>query len=303
MKIWKIAVISALAVSLGLGAALPVLAATNDTAQVELKPGDRILRGKVASVGESSFTIKSDNQTIAIRGNEGTKYYIVRTPPKLIAQNQLRINQPELNQAPIKATALTAVKNGKALGRQKPWSDNESAPKFKAKDQLPPGLNKEKGFVRQVPRSDNNTPKQNMMPPFQDREGLKELMKNRNWLRKLGKEATFNDIVVGDMVVVWTASTENEPLAKVVLIIKAPAVNRIAGTITGVDEVNRIITLQTENNTLTFAYDNSTVFVLHGTPSLKPGDKAVIVYVEQAGGLLARRVTATLELPQPTTSA
>ena len=59
---------------------------------------------------------------------------------------------------------------------------------------------------------------------------------NLKQLRHFGEKATFDDIAVGNKVVVWLAPETNGYLAKIVTIIEPTTYARVAGTITGVSD-------------------------------------------------------------------
>ncbi len=115
------------------------------------------------------------------------------------------------------------------------------------------------------------------------------------WLRRNAREASFADIAKGDRVAVWVAANEDKPLAKLVIIVKAPQLKKISGNVTAVNEAGKTFSLNATAQLV--HYDNQTVFVLKGTPSLKVGMKALVLYIEDSGNILTRRVVATV--PQP----
>ena len=81
---------------------------------------------------------------------------------------------------------------------------------------------------------------------------------------------------------------ESEPLAKLVLIIEPAACSRVIGEVTGTGDT---ITITPENgDAVELNYNEDTIFILRGTPSLEEGEEAVAIYVETDDGLLAKRI-------------
>jgi hypothetical protein len=96
-----------------------------------------------------------------------------------------------------------------------------------------------------------------------------------NGLERYGKAAQFSDIQVGDKVIVWLNSTDN--LAAKVLIIKAPVIQKVKGTITAVSDSS--ITITPANGTaVTLTWDANTRFMLKGFISVQTGQYASAVY-------------------------
>lgn len=282
MKKWKVAIVSTLVAALVLGATLPVLAIPDEPPQVEHKPQNRMLRGEVIGIDESSFTIQAGEQDIDIEVNEGTRFFKLSVPPRLIAQFRHRIsqmpgeNQDQTNTMAQRIPGLRGAENRPALR-----GGNSSG--------------------RQVlPFSENQTPPLKLELLGEGQDKPKHLQGYLKWLRQFGEEVTFDDLATGDRVIVRVVGGEDKPLAKLVLIIAPVPFQRVAGIITEVDETT--ITLEplseTEDGLLTFIYDTNTTFIIHGTPFLE-GTKAVVIYVEQSDELLAKRVTARVHLPEP----
>ena len=121
------------------------------------------------------------------------------------------------------------------------------------------------------------------------KENPKHLQGNLEWLRRFGEEATFSDIAVGDRVVVLVVPNDDEPLAKLVLIMKPSAYNRVIGEVTGVTE-DTITIAPEEGDAVELNYNGDTRFILCGTPYLEEGEKAVVIYVETDDGLLAKKI-------------
>jgi hypothetical protein len=96
-----------------------------------------------------------------------------------------------------------------------------------------------------------------------------------NGVERYGKAAQFSDIQVGDRVVAWVKTADN--LATKVLIIKAPVIQKVKGTITAVSDSS--ITITPSNGTaITLSWDANTRFMLKGFISVQTGQYAVVVY-------------------------
>ncbi|MBI2830136.1 MAG: hypothetical protein HYX81_03155 [Chloroflexi bacterium] len=128
-------------------------------------------------------------------------------------------------------------------------------------------------------------------------ERVKEVAKdNLGQLRKLAKEATFDDLKVGEHVVVQVMPNEN--LAKMVFIIKkAPALERVSGTIKAVADGS--ITITKEDGTdIALKWDAHTRFVLQGLISVQPGQLARAAFNPENN--LAKVVQVKPAPPTPT---
>jgi hypothetical protein len=103
-KVLTIVSVSILALTLVLGVALPALAAP-DAAKPRAKDfHSRIVMGKVLSIGDQQFVIKSGKEELTISVNEDTEYYKMSVPGRIISlarrwlefrhQNRGRIDIP-----------------------------------------------------------------------------------------------------------------------------------------------------------------------------------------------------------------
>ncbi len=286
MKVLKVALAITLTVGLILGATLPGLANSDDMApQVESQPQPRMLKGKVSSINETErlFTIQTEEQSIDIKVNEGTRYFKLTVPPRrLVALRQHRIESfesqeqvrammsPESQErvrATMSAIPMRLKVTGQSLSLRKGKPFTNSALVSAETQELVPDLS--------VPGGGKEKPKR--------------LQGNLEQLRRFGEDATFDDIAVGDRVIVRVVPNEGEPLAKLVLIINPSDYNRVIGEVTEITEDT--VTIAPENgDAVELKYDGDTIFILRGIPFLKEGEKAVAIYVETDDGLLAKKI-------------
>jgi hypothetical protein len=105
-----------------------------------------------------------------------------------------------------------------------------------------------------------------------------------------GKEAQFSDIQVGDRVVAQIRTTDN--IAAKVLIIKAPAIQKVKGTITAISDNSTTIT-PTNGAAVTLSWDGNTKFVLKGLIAVQRGQYADAVYNKNTMTALTVDVQAT----------
>jgi hypothetical protein len=71
---------------------------------------------------------------------------------------------------------------------------------------------------------------------------------------------------------------------------------RISGTIEAINETDKTITIDTEDEPI--HYDDNTIFVLRGILGVEVGQEAIILYREQEDStLLAKLVLVGLDLP------
>jgi len=117
-----------------------------------------------------------------------------------------------------------------------------------------------------------------------------------NWLGRNGKQAQFSDVQVGDRIIAWVKTSDN--LATYVLIIKAPVIQKVKGTVTDVSD-NSITITPSSGATVTLSWDASTRFVLKGLISVQNGQYASAVYNKNTMTAQTVHVQATA----PTTEA
>ena len=281
MKFLKVALAVILAVGLVVGVAFPGLANPEETApQLECKPRPRMLRGEVDYVDEENqelFTIQTDNRNVEIKVNEATRYFKLAIPRKLIA---LRQQKMELRQ--------TEGYQGAELMAKPPMPM-----KLRTIDQAP-SLTRGRAFRSPAllpVESQDLAP--NLSPPGWGEERPKQLQGNLKWLRQFGEEVTFDDLAVGDRVMVRVVPRNgNTPLAKLVLIMEPTAYQPVIGEVTEITE-DYIIIDPEESNAVELKYNGDIRFILRGTPFLQ-GQVARAIYDED---MMAKAVFAPVEMP------
>jgi hypothetical protein len=108
--------------------------------------------------------------------------------------------------------------------------------KFKAPGQML-SLRRGKPFINPASMSVETQEFAPSLPvPGWGKEKPKRLQGNLNWLHQFGGEAAFDDITLGNSVIVHVVPNESEPLAKLVLIIEPAAQNRVIGEVTEITE-------------------------------------------------------------------
>ena len=90
-----------------------------------------------------------------------------------------------------------------------------------------------------------------------------------------GKEAQLSDIQVGDRIIARVKTADN--LATQVLIIKAPAIQRVKGIITAISD-NSITITPANGTAVTLGWNGETRFILKGLISVQNGQYASAVY-------------------------
>jgi len=303
----KLSIIAVLILVTGLiaGVALPgVAAADEDEAPPQAgKMPPNMLRGKVLSVGESSFIIESgEGEEIPIAVDGDTKYFKVRTPQRIAALTEHRMTsepveaQERVGEGPV---SLKSWIMGKI-----PWLKRERVGQAPPGTQAPPQLG-----MQAPPRLGMQAPPRLGMqaPPRLGMQagnrGLATNLLNRGegkgipgqlpgrlgWLHRFGEKASFEDIAPDDKVVVRLSSSEDNSVAKLVLIIKPPACKRVNGTIGPVSD-NSITITTTNGDTVTLRYDESTTFILKGITAVEPEQSAHAIYVCDGEDKLAKLV-------------
>ena len=119
---------------------------------------------------------------------------------------------------------------------------------------------------------------------------------NLKQLWHFGEEATFDDITVGNKVVVWLAPETNGYLAKIVTIIEPTTYARVTGTITGVSDDFITIEPVSGGDEVPLEYNESTTFILKGFTSVEVEQFACAVYNTET--MMAKVVRVWPEAPQ-----
>jgi hypothetical protein len=119
---------------------------------------------------------------------------------------------------------------------------------------------------------------------------------NLKWLRPFGEKATFDDIFVGDKVVVWLAPETDGYLAKIVTIIEPMSYTRVTGTIKRLPHDHIVIEPLSGGDRVSLEYNESTTFILKGFTSVEIGQFACAAY--DTGTMTARVVRVWSEPPQ-----
>lgn len=127
---------------------------------------------------------------------------------------------------------------------------------------------------------------------------------NLKQLCHFGEKATFNDIVVGDKVVVWLAPETNGYLAKIVTIIEPTTYARINGIIADVSSVDTTITIEPADGSeaIILDYNERTVFILKGIIEVEAEVEQFARAVYNTETMIAKVVRVwpeVLQLPQP----
>jgi len=197
MKVLTIAGVSILALSLVLGTAFPVLAASNLALRQASDIHPKILASHVVSLDENqeSFVIQCQRMELTVLVDADTQYFKVLIPRKVAA-----------------------------LARYRPELKRQNQEKLELAERF----------------------------------------------RRFTQKATFDDIAVGARVAVRAVPGEDNPLAKLVLIIEPTTYKRVIGTITDVSLVNKTITIAPAdgNNDIILNYNEKTRFILRGTTKL-----------------------------------
>jgi hypothetical protein len=81
MKVWKVALVSILAIGLVLGVASPALAAPPWASPSPAKPpSPRVIRGEVVSIADTSFVVKSGWSEVTVLVDGETEYFKASVP-------------------------------------------------------------------------------------------------------------------------------------------------------------------------------------------------------------------------------
>jgi hypothetical protein len=296
MKFWKIGVVLTLALALVLGITLPALAASNgtETDKVGGKLYQRLYRGEVSDIDDSSFTIQQEDDDVVISVNDGTRFFkvdISQQPFAILGHGLLQaaVEQQEPTEtAAQEKTSLKANIQNSLLNKFRVFGKQEVAASKQQEvmQQRQEAISEEAQLALQerqrLADADNGD----------DQDKPKRLQGNLRWMCPFGEEVTFADLALEDQVVVWAVPNDGDPLAKMVLIMVSAAYQRVTGEVTDVDESSLTVMPLSGDDEITFEYDDDTVFNLRlqGTPFLE-GQEAVVIYTDEDDPPLAKVVT------------
>ncbi len=119
---------------------------------------------------------------------------------------------------------------------------------------------------------------------------------NQNWLDKFFKKGQFSDIAIGDKVIARIGASDN--VARQVLIIKAPVIQRVKGVLSNVTTTSFTITPTPANSVaVILSWDSNTSFTLKGLIAVANGKYATAVYNKNT--LKALTVNVLPAVPTP----
>ncbi len=243
MKVWKVALVSILALGLVLGVASPALAAPPWASPPSAEPpSPRLIRGEVVSIADTSFVVKFGWSEVTVLVDGETEYF----------------------KASVLAGALTL-----APRLVKPGETSSGGL----------GLRKRlhrlvAGVLASVPTLVRNR--------LEMRLGVCEGLGVGKLLSPFGEEATFDGLEVSSWVMVWAVADGDNLLAKRVVIVEPTTYHHLLGTILGIDTDGKTITITSDNGeSIDLSYDEETCLILRGSTSLEVGDSVRAVYDEE----------------------
>ncbi len=253
MKVWKIALVSVLALGLVLGVASPALAAPPwASSPPEVPSPPRIIRGEVVGIADASFVVRSAWSEVTVLVNDETEYLKASAPPGALSLS-LRPGEPA-EPGPQGFGFMQRLRHlvGGALASVPALVRN----RLELREQVRGGLGVAGGLC-----------------PF-------------------AEEASFEDIEVGSVVAVWAVPDGDDPLAKRVVISKPVEYHHVAGTISEIG-LDTITIMTDGGESIALSYDEETRFILRGSFSLKVGDSVRAVYDGEDMAKLVIVVTAS----------
>jgi hypothetical protein len=238
MKVWKIALVSVLALGLVLGVASPALAAPPWVSPpLEVPPSPRIIRGEVVSTADSSFVVKSAWSEVTILVDDETDYFRASKLPG-VASLALRLKE---STEPGPGGLSFTQKLRRLVG----------------------------GVVASVPALVKNR--------LELREQVREELGVGKLLSPFGEEAAFEDIEVGSWVVVWTVADGDNLVAKRVVIIEPVEYHHAVGSVSGLDS-ETITIITDAGEAIVLSYNEETRIILLGSITLEVGERVRAVY-------------------------
>ena len=265
MKVLKVAGVSVLALSLVLGLALPALAAPDGVLPEASHMPPKILMGEVVDIdkAEKIFVIQSRGEELTLSVNSDTQYLKAPIPRVVLplARRLVGVRQQSQERLGLRRWLHPfAGRAGSFFKALVPWGV--------------PGLVRHRLELRQQ---------------AEEEPGL------IGWL-PFAQEAAFDDIAVGSQVVVRAVPAEDNPVAKLVIIIEPIGYGRVVGTITDISLENKTITIDPidEDGEIILSYSEGTRFILRGITELEEGQLIRAVYDED---MIANLVFAPVAVP------
>jgi len=249
MKVWNIVGVSALALGLVFGLVSPALAAPPHWTppQTGYMP-PAVLVGEVVSVdeGKTFFVIQSGSREVTVSVDSDTRYYEALVPWRAIPPVRIMMELRQESQ------------EGPGLGQRLHSFVGKAGSLFKAL----------------VPWGAPGLVKHQLEQPAGEETGLLE------WFHPFGEEANFDDVTVGSQVVVRASPGDDNPLAKLVIIIEPIGYGRVVGTVTDISTEDKTITIDPvgEDGEIILSYNERTRFVLCGVPGLEVGQRVRVIY-------------------------
>ncbi len=266
MKVLKVAGVSVLALSLVLGLALPALAAPDGVLPEASHMPPKILMGEVVDIdkAEKIFVIQSRGEELTLSVNSDTQYLKAPIPRVVLplARRLVGLRQQSQERLGLRRWLHPfAGRAGLFFKALVPWGV--------------PGLVRHRLELRQQ---------------AEEEPGL------IGWLRPFAEEAAFDDIAVGSQVVVRAVPAEDNPVAKLVIIIEPIGYGRVVGTITDISPEDKTLTIAPADGgtDIVLSYSERTRFILRGITELEEGQLIRAVYDEE---MIANLVFAPVAVP------
>jgi len=277
----KLAIIVAvtLGISLVAGLTLPGMVVADETPPQVSNIPPKVLRGEVTDIykTESSFVIQSGEQEpVVIATDNNTKYFKLSVPRRIgsLIKNRVALRQ------------LEAQEEGRHEGMPPMGS------RFKDRARTTWLKRVRLNEVPAAMPTESQELDANLPVPGKGKGILKQCLGEVKRLRCFGEEASFEDIAVGDRVMVRLSPDNDGSLAELVIIFKPTAYQHASGTIGAVFDDSITITIA-DDETVTLRYDENTCFILNGVIAVEPGLSARAIY--NAENMLAKLVTVNLE--------
>lgn len=130
-KVLTIAGVSAIALGLILGLAIPALAASGEAPLLADDSQFEVMRGEVLSVGDQEFVIQSGEQELTISVDGNTKYFKLCMPERImaLARNQIELRAqdqlPLLEDVAIPRLQRVGLRLLRHIGEEAEFSDIE----------------------------------------------------------------------------------------------------------------------------------------------------------------------------------
>lgn len=273
-KVVLISLAIILAIGVVCGTSLPAMAKDKITPTASTTSTDQftVIKGKVTDIAANKLSLvvqPSTGTADTVNVDANTKYYKVNATPVAVVEMKGKI-QERLQSKQAKVLGKVQDKNERVVQKNNDNEDEDLEETPDIEEALTANVEAPQGWMNKIKSWFNHNP-------------------------KFGHNAKFEDIEVGDGILVRALA--NGTLAKQVMIIKAPSIKKVAGTVIDVRPDSFTINSPAAAEAFTIKINENTHVSLKGSLSLKVDQYVVVTYKPEGANKLAKTVNVTAAPP------